>query len=87
MRIQTARFESRVAAGDIVGEPATVERGLGDEYRAIRGEGGGIEAFVLVWRFRNVLSSCTVVGGLAADEPQAVEIARAQQARISAALA
>ena len=88
MRIQTQteRFEARVESGEITGERVALENELGEASWALRGAGGGIQAFVLVWRFRNVLSSCTIVGALAADEAQAVLMARAQQTRIVEAL-
>ena len=85
MQVQTELFEQRIASGEIVGEVIVLVGDLGEAEWALRGAGGGIDAFVLVWRFRNVLSTCTTVGGLAADEAQALRIAGAQQQRIAQA--
>ena len=87
MSVQTMRLEARVDAGEITGQQASAPDELGDEAWALSGQNGDVEAFVLVWRSANVLSSCTIVGDLATDQDNAVLIARAQQTRIDAAAA
>lgn len=82
-RHRTARFRSFVVAGN--GRQQRVEK-IGDETRAFLFELGQSRGLTVAWRFRNVLASCTKMRPSGADLRQIVDVALAQQQRISAAV-
>jgi hypothetical protein len=82
-RLSTRRFAAfAVASG---GRPTAI-RPLGDRARAFRFEAGRSRGFTVVWRYRNVISSCTSLEPDAAGVGQVVGLASAQQTRIANAL-
>jgi hypothetical protein len=83
-RLRTHRFRTFLAASQS-GEPIRVGR-IGAETRAFRFQIRRSQGLTVAWRDRNVLSSCTTMGSERDDLRQIVEVALAQQARISKAL-
>jgi hypothetical protein len=80
--LQTRAFAAFL--GRIAGR-ALASPGIGEESTAHRFSLGGVPYYGVVWRFRNVLSSCTAVVR-EPDPEEMLVVARAQQARIARAL-
>jgi hypothetical protein len=83
-RLRTRRFRAFLGASKS-GRPAQV-KSIGDETSAYRFEVRRLKGVTVAWRYRNVLASCTTMGVRTADLRQMVEVAQAQQSRISTAL-
>lgn len=83
-RYRAARFRAFAAAAHSR-QPTRVER-IGDETAMFRFERGRLKGLTVAWRYRYVLASCTKLRTRAADLRQIVEVATAQQRRISVAV-
>lgn len=82
-RLRAERFGAFLAAAKS-GRPIRAER-IGDETKAFRFELRRTSGLTVIWRYRNILASCTSVGSGPRDLRQIAAIATTQQERIAAA--
>jgi len=86
-RLGAARLESALDSGEMEGGETSLEEEVGDEAWAYNIEAEGFSAFLVLWHYRDVESSCMSAAPLGKADPDlTVRIAQAQQRRIATAL-
>lgn len=85
-RLRTRGFAALMATGK--DPPVRVVRlgRIGDETRAFYVRSESAEGLIVVWRYRNVVSSCALTGLSAGAKKRLPGVVRAQQSRVAAAV-
>jgi hypothetical protein len=85
-RLRTRGFTALLATGK--DPPVRGERvgRIGDETRAFYVRSEFAEGLIVVWRYRDVVSSCTLTGLSPGAKKQLLGVVRAQQSRVAAAV-
>lgn len=85
-RLRTRGFAALLATGKDPPVHGVHVGRIGDETRAFYVRSESAEGLIVVWRYRNVVSSCTLTGLSPGAKKQLLGVVRAQQSRVAAAV-